>query len=626
MDHKDEFSKWVAAIEEALSGEKKLVAENMPAGNACSCGSWDCPQCFPEQDQAPGGAKPAQMCPACTAAHQPEICPVCGQPHGTPNQSGEMSPLSMGGEMEEEFDGELSELSEPTLQSYTDKAVMDPRNHTGGMDSANARLDTIRGQNSFPGMNVPGYAADPMHKFGGDDDFREPDDHYDDDNGPYGGRHDDYQSNLTRRGFEEEAPEESEVDRTPRDGRKGTKMAHIVQSVKPIDAPGVDSPFTHGEDNLDEENFGDDGSDYDVEANRDQDMQAAQDFGNPDDRDIEGMADQVAQIMSMQTMGFSKSQHMYSEDELANMGPSQIKKIHAEVMDGAMSEEAKSDKYFGPAGSRGSADPDDLVGTSVEELRNIVIQDINGFLQEAQADGQVPTDHILYDSDSADNFEDIVNCGDENLMRAFGAIRSHAEDEDVNKFIKVAQKALQLLSINEDDMMPPGAAPGATPPGPAAMPTGGATGGQPSSGGGAGNYAPGTAPTMPESIQGKYTMGKVDKDVAAMLSSLKRYDMLKESVAPVLGMHTIGQSKKIDEKKGGKPEWLEDAEKKAEAKETGKKDDKKVDEAVECKVCHETPCECKDDKKDDIKEGADQEVLNWMKRFSSLGNMKGYGR
>jgi hypothetical protein len=68
-------------------------------------------------------------------------------------------------------------------------------------------------------------------------------------------------------------------------------------------------------------------------------------------------------------------------------------------------------------------------------------------------------------------------------------------------------------------------------------------------------------------------MENVDKDVAAMLASLKKYDILKESVAPVLGMQTLG------EKKGGKPEWLEKAEKKAEKKED--KDDESDSEGGE---------------------------------------------
>jgi hypothetical protein len=138
-------------------------------------------------------------------------------------------------------------------------------------------------------------------------------------------------------------------------------------------------------------------------------------------------------------------------------------------------------------------------------------------------------------------------------------------------------------------------------------------------------------------------MNNIDKDVAAMIASLKKYDKLTESVAPVLGMRTLGEA--------GKPEWLEDAEKKAEKKE-GKADKKEEVKEEEEKnpwrdlakkedkkgkvtktatgLKHEKNYDAKEDKKDDEEldesASADQDVLTWMKRFANLGNMKGYGR
>lgn len=59
--------------------------------------------------------------------------------------------------------------------------------------------------------------------------------------------------------------------------------------------------------------------------------------------------------------------------------------------------------------------------------------------------------------------------------------------------------------------------------------------------GGSGNLAP----TMPESInKGNRIMENVDKDVAAMLTSLKKYDKLTESV---LGMTTVGMARNVAE-------------------------------------------------------------------------------
>ena len=153
---------------------------------------------------------------------------------------------------------------------------------------------------------------------------------------------------------------------------------------------------------------------------------------------------------------------------------------------------------------------------------------------------------------------------------------------------------------------------------------------------------------QPQQPQGNPTMENVDKDVAAMLSSLKKYDILKESVAPVLGMRTMNEKKTPDfpdiDKDGDKKESIAKAAKdKEEVDESEDKNpweklasDKKDDDAKTSKtskggtvtktekgLVHKAA-----DKKDDVKEAvaADEEVLAWMGRFAKLGNMKGYGR
>ncbi len=198
--------------------------------------------------------------------------------------------------------------------------------------------------------------------------------------------------------------------------------------------------------------------------------------------------------------------------------------------------------------------------------------------------------------------------------------------------------------------------------------------------GGGSKYAPGTAPTMPESTTNKGTvMENVDKDVAAMLQSLKKYDMLVESVAPVLEKKKDIEEKKVEEGDMEEGNEFSGALKKAKDahKDTFNVGGKEyhVKEAKECDVCHCAPCECDDkekiEEKDEGKHNnattgfkavakkaaaeygskeagervagavrnkmkaagkieeaqeADAEVLDWMKRFSKLGNMKGYGR
>ena len=166
-------------------------------------------------------------------------------------------------------------------------------------------------------------------------------------------------------------------------------------------------------------------------------------------------------------------------------------------------------------------------------------------------------------------------------------------------------------------------------------------------------YSQGTAPTMPESTNKGKTMENVDKDVAAMLNTLKKYDKLNESV---LGMTNVGgPSRKLEEderkqtpakanvpaalrkEKGG--DWkvskkdLDDEEKKSltyrgkvdEEKEEKKADklppwlkdkEEKVDEdGIEGQV---------DEESEKVDESADTDTLNWMKRFAKLGNMTGY--
>lgn len=93
MDHRDEFTKWMEAVEEALKSEGKELEEDIPPMmNGCGCGSWDCPTCFPHQDEVPGmhgsmdglgGVNPAPGC-GMTAnlpvvdAGMPEVCAACG--------------------------------------------------------------------------------------------------------------------------------------------------------------------------------------------------------------------------------------------------------------------------------------------------------------------------------------------------------------------------------------------------------------------------------------------------------------------------------------------------------------------------------------------------------------------
>ncbi len=468
MDQRDEFSKWMSAVEEALTSEATPVAEDIPGmGAQCGCGAWDCPVCFPEQDEMPGmqGAMDGM-------GGVPPEAVVVGEPMGM----GAPAMPGMGGDVC------------PTCgHSHED----------GGMEHE-MEFEVPFEDGSAGGMGAGGMAmgAEPM--------------------------------------VDEEPMSFDQKPSLPRGENGGVKLGHIVQKFVSADQDGEESPLTYGEDNLGEEQFDNmEQPDYDADPlaaqERNNTMQQAGEFAAMSDQDMDAAMDMISQIKYMNQMGLSKAPQDYSEDQMAQMGPSQLKKYFDAVM-GTVSEEMPQDMSAGAA----------PVG--------------------APSMGAAPT----------------------------------------------------------------------------------AGGGSPASPGG--NYAPGTAPTMPESFNQGRIMENVDKDVAAMLTSLKKYDKLKESVAPVIGMVTLG------EKKGGKPEWLEKAEKKAEGK-SGESDSEggELDEAEEkdenpwmklagkdSDKTHKGGTVKKTDKgivhkaadKKDVKEAveADEEIMNWMKRFASLGNMKGYGR
>ena len=159
---------------------------------------------------------------------------------------------------------------------------------------------------------------------------------------------------------------------------------------------------------------------------------------------------------------------------------------------------------------------------------------------------------------------------------------------------------------------------------------------------GGGQYPPGTAPTMPESFnhKGKEIMENVDKDVAAMLKNLKKYDTLVESCAPVLMARPkpyIAEKEEVEEEDAeeSEEEKLEEEEDKKNPWEDLGKDDE--DDEEEAQPGDETTTHkggkvtktktgLVHKKVDESTDVADPEVLEWMSRFSKLGNMKGYGR
>ena len=337
----------------------------------------------------------------------------------------------------------------------------------------------------------------------------------------------------------------------------------------------------------------------------------------------------------------------------------EIRKLHRFVDRGFFTDEARPPKSADPALEQPPQAPQENPMEDIKSLAKSMLEDVT-------------LGHIVqqYKPANSDGKESPLTYGDDNLDEAEPGMAGDAKSRLVQTLMS------RQAAIDEEDAM---AAPA---PGAAPMPggevggqaqTGGTLGGAGGGMGGGGQYAPGTAPTMPESInqQGKVTMENVDKDVAAMLKTLKKYDKLTESV---LGMTTVGMARNVAEdtsqqrgqandQKHAEDAFTANRAKKrndsdeAWAKSQGKlKEDNTEDDAeidadkndIEADELEESgkPWEKdedkksagdKDDKKDkkekkekkekkDIEEGVDPEILEWMGRFAKLGNMKGYGR
>ena len=247
MDHKDEFSKWVASIEEALAEE--VVDEEILEQGLCGCGAWDCLKCFPDEANELSG----QQIPAI----------IVIQPQGDVEQPAQQMPQRS--------------VSSQTLQP---QGIGMAGAHPVDADTFNHDEDdeidvTMMGDDAFSE---------------GDDEFSEP----------------------------------ATVDTTPRSG-KGVKLGHITQRFVKADSAGQNAPLTYGGE-LEE-------GEYD-EPNMD-DPLGQRDFNNEMSQiDPDEAMEIIGKIKYMQDMGLSKSNRMYSEDQLAQLPAVKLKQVQQEVMGG----------------------------------------------------------------------------------------------------------------------------------------------------------------------------------------------------------------------------------------------------------------------------------------------------
>jgi hypothetical protein len=275
MDQKDEFTKWMEAVEEALKAEGQEVVEDVPPmTNECGCGSWDCPVCFPDQNEMPG---------------------MHGALDGLGGANVAVDPMSMA-------------------------APMDPMAQMGGMPqvcaSCGGALDD--GHMHEPNVVMGGVETgleevDPMDDMGADEMMQAP--------------------------MEEEpmeVPGES-LPRSS-DGR-GVKLGDIVQHTEyrkvGQDSPLTygDENLDEVTDEFDTTE-----PDWDADPMAVRDYHNTMAGAPQSEADVESALDMIATIKYMQQMGLSKASRDFSEEEMANMGLPQLKQVHQEVT-GTMAEE-----------------------------------------------------------------------------------------------------------------------------------------------------------------------------------------------------------------------------------------------------------------------------------------------
>jgi len=275
MDQRDEFSKWLGAVEEALRSEGQVVEDVPPVTNECGCGSWDCPVCFPDQNEMPG---------------------MHGALDGLGGANVAADPMAMA-------------------------MPMDPMAQMGGMPQVCA---------SCGGSLDDGHMHEPNVVVGGIDGLEEVSP-MDDDMGA------DEMMQAPMEEEPMEAPGESLPRSSDGRGVKlGDIVQHTEYRKVGQDSPLTHGEDNLSE--VDEFGMDDEEPDWDADPMAVRDYHNTMAGSPQSEGDVEAALDMISTIKYMQQMGLSKASRDYSEQEMANMGLPQLKQVHQEVT-GTMAEE-----------------------------------------------------------------------------------------------------------------------------------------------------------------------------------------------------------------------------------------------------------------------------------------------
>ena len=277
MDQRDEFSKWMNAVEEALEVESNPGQVEIHGGkpSECGCGSWDCPICFPDEIGNLEYNNDSTGCSAC----QGMGCPACDG-SDFEMEDGSSGGIGTGG-MAQMAVGENDDAV-AAFKASGGQVTNLP--YKGGRQEKNAA------EKSMASSHIGGLRGNQNDK-------------------PGKGR-------LSPGNKPIVGEEDENFIETPKSG-KGVKLGDIIHKTEFRKVGGQNSPLTYGEDNLDEEGW------YDPSSS---DI----DNGN----DSEEYNQMIDNISYMQDLGLSKDNHHYDMNTLSGIGMSldKLREIRDRVM------------------------------------------------------------------------------------------------------------------------------------------------------------------------------------------------------------------------------------------------------------------------------------------------------
>jgi hypothetical protein len=348
MDHRDEFSKWMDTVEEAMSAEGKVeIAEDFPI-NECGCGSWDCPICFPDDSQMSSPELGAEIV---GMGGEEQACPTCGHVHNDQEEHGELEgdPFGQEQEFEIEFeDGSGGGMGTGGMAVGEDDDAVAAFTAAGGKPTVGKYHGPRKSEVTFPGSAHIGGPGDPMRASR---------------TGMAANTQGLPVVGMKKKKMEEEP---MEFEEKPKSG-KGVKLGDIVHKTEFRKTGGQNSPMTYGDDNLDEEqpdfsgDYDDDYSDLGKYEPTERDMA---DYHQGMQNDLSMSPDErlsiVDKISNMQDLGISKADQTYQAEQLAQLEAPQLKQILSQVM-GEVSEAKPTDTKTKTTNPHGMDDWDDIL-------------------------------------------------------------------------------------------------------------------------------------------------------------------------------------------------------------------------------------------------------------------------